>query len=170
MRQEQADGAKGRFDANDRRRLKRALSKAREARVYRRIEAVLWVAEGHAISEAARRVRAPRLSVRRWIERYLIERDVTALADQARSGRPRLADQIGATRLDEILERDPRNDGYLATTWTVPLLVHYLHEHDAIAVSAHTLRRRLREAGYRWKRPRYVYVGRAEHLGQKKGA
>ena len=40
----------------------------------------------------------------------------------------------------------------------------------AIAVSAHTLRRRLREAGYRWKRPRYVYVGRAEHLGQKKGA
>ena len=161
MRQEQADGAEGRFDANDRRRLKRALSKAREARVYRRIEAVLWVAEGHAISEAARRVRAPRLSVRRWIERYLIERDVTALADQARSGRP---------RLDEILERDPRNDGYLATTWTVPLLVHYLHEHDAIAVSAHTLRRRLREAGYRWKRPRYVYVGRAEHLGQKKGA
>ena len=169
MRQEQADGAERRFDANDRRRLQRALSKAREARVYRRIEAVLWVAEGHAISEAARRVRAPRLSVRRWIDRYLVERDVQALVDQARSGRPRLAGQLSAPRLDEILRRDPRDDGYLATTWTVPLLVHYLHEHDGIAVSAHTLRRRLREAGYRWKRPRYVYVGRAEHVGQKKG-
>lgn len=166
MRQEQASGPEGRFDANDRRRLKRALSKAREARVYRRIEAVLWVAEGHAISEAARRVRAPRLSVHRWIDRYLIERDVTALADQARSGRPCLAGQIGASRLDEILQCDPRTDGYLATTWTVSLLVHYLHEHDAIAVSAHTLR----DAGYRWKRPRYIYVGRAEHVGQKKGA
>ena len=31
------------------------------------------------------------------------------------------------------------------------------------------LRRRLHEAGYRWKRPRYVYVQRAAHLAQKKG-
>ena len=30
--------------------------------------------------------------------------------------------------------------------------------------------RRLHEAGYRWKRPRYVYVERAAHLAQKKGA
>ena len=170
MRQEQAGGSEGRFDATDRRRLERALSKAREARVYRRIQAVLCVAEGHGVSEAARRVRAPRLSVRRWIDRYLIERDVTALADQTRSGRPRLAGQIRASRLAEVLQRDPRDDGYLATSWTAPLLAHYLHEHDAIAVSVPTLRRRLHEAGYRWKRPRYVYVERAEHLGQKKGA
>jgi len=38
-----------------------------------------------------------------------------------------------------------------------------------IAVSPRTLRRRLHEAGYRWKRPRYVYVQRAAHLSQKKG-
>ena len=29
--------------------------------------------------------------------------------------------------------------------------------------------RRLHEAGWRWKRPRYVYVERADHVGQKKG-
>ena len=44
---------------------------AREARLYRRTEAVLLIAEGQSISEAARRVRATRLSVRGWVERYL---------------------------------------------------------------------------------------------------
>ena len=150
-------------------RLKRALSAAREARVYRRLEAVLWVAEGRTVSEAARRVHAPRLSVRRWIARYLAERDVSALADQRRSGRPRLAAALAAPRLAQVFSLDPRGCGYLATTWTVPLLVRHLHEREGITLGADTLRRRLHEAGWRWKRPRYVYVERAEHVGQKKG-
>jgi transposase-like protein len=61
------------FSPADRRRLERALSTVREARLYRRIEAVLLVAEGQPISDAAQRVRATRLSVRRWVERYLAE-------------------------------------------------------------------------------------------------
>jgi transposase len=40
---------------------------------------------------------------------------------------------------------------------------------DGIIVSTRTLRRRLHDAGYRWKRPRYAYAGRATHLTQKKG-
>jgi transposase len=68
-----------------------------------------------------------------------------------------------------ILARDPRPLGYRATTWTVPLLASYLRQRRGCTVSARTLRRRLREWGYRWKRPRYVYVGQAPHLGQKKG-
>jgi hypothetical protein len=65
--------------------------------------------------------------------------------------------------------RLPRRCGYQATSWTVPLLAHYLAVREGIAVSARTLRRRLHEAGYRWKRPRHVYAGRATHLAQKRG-
>ena len=50
----------------------------------------------------------------------------------------------------------------------MPLLAHDLAA-KGITVSPQTLRRRLHEAGYRWKRPRYVYVARAAHLPQKKG-
>ena len=170
MSQEPACALDARFGSADRRRLEHALSAAREARVYRRIEAVLYVAKGHAISEAARRVRAPRLSVRRWVKRYLDERDVSALIDQRRSGRPRVAGALTGPRLAEIFRLDPRGCGYLATTWTVPLLVRHLHEHDGLALGTDTLRRRLHEVGYRWKRPRYVYAERAAHVGQKKGA
>src|SRR3954452_14788186 len=83
-----------RFFPTDRRRLERALSVAREARLYRRIEAVLLVAEGQPISEAARRVRATRLSVRGWVERYLATHDAAALADRPRPGRPHSAPQL----------------------------------------------------------------------------
>ena len=72
-------------------------------------------------------------------------------------------------RLATALARDPRHCGYQATSWTVPLLAHDLAA-KGLAVSPRTLRRRLHEAGYRWKRPRYVYVERAAHLPQKKGA
>ena len=67
------------------------------------------------------------------------------------------------------LARDPRRCGYQATSWTVPLLAHDLAA-KGLAVGPQTLPRRLQEAGYRWKRPRYVYVPRAIHLPQKKGA
>src|SRR4051812_43457328 len=76
-----------RLSSTDRRRLERALLVAREARLYRRTEAVLLVAEGQSISEAARRVRATRLSVRGWVERYLVTHDAAALADRPRRGR-----------------------------------------------------------------------------------
>lgn len=143
----------------------------REARLYRRLEALLLVAEGHSLSEAARRVRAPRLSVQRWAARYLRQgRDPRALADRPRRGRPRLATAVlTPRRLAVLLARDPRALGYCATTWTVPLLVHHLRAQENLAISARTLRRRLHESRYRWKRPRYVYSGRAEHVAQKKG-
>jgi transposase len=164
-----AKSAATRFALADRRRLERALPAARDARLYRRLEAVLLVAEGQTISEAARRVRVARLSVRRWVDRYLAGHDAATLADRPRRGRPRSAPRLTRRRLAAALARDPRRCGYQATSWTVPLLGHYLRQRHGVTVSARTLRRRLHDAGYCWKRPRYVYAGRATHLAQKKG-
>ena len=69
----------------------------------------------------------------------------------------------------QLLTSDPCRFGYDANTWTVPLLATYLHT-QGIVISARTLRRRIRAARFRWKRPRYVYSERAKHVGAKKGA
>jgi transposase len=94
---------------------------------------------------------------------------ISRRADRPRHGRPRLARALTPRRLAAALQRDPRACGFGATSWTVPLLTRYLREHGHLALSPRTLRRRLHESGFRWKRPRYVYRGRAPHLGQKKG-
>src|SRR4051812_46612038 len=158
-----------RLSGADRKRLAAALAAAREARVYRRVEALLRAAEGRTVAEAARRCHVDRSSVHRWLARYGAGRDAAALADRPRSGRPRRSSRLTPRRLSAVPARDPRRCGYLATSWTVPLLAHDLAA-KGLAVSPQTLRRRLHEAGSRWKRPRYVYVARAAHLAQKKGA
>jgi transposase len=158
-----------RLSGADRKRLAAALEAAREARVYRRVEALLLVAEGQMVAEAARRCHADCSSVHRWLGQYGARRDATALVDRPRSGRPRQSSRLTPRRLAAVLARDPLRCGYRATSWTVPLLAHYLATHEGTAISTRTLRRRLHEAGYRWKRPRYVYAGRATHLAQKKG-
>src|SRR3954465_4844943 len=157
-----------RLSGADRKRLAAALKTAREARVYRRVEALLLVAQGQTVAEAARCCHVDRSSVHRWLGQYNAGREATALADRPRSGRPRQSSRLTPRRLAAALARDPRRCGYQATSWTVPLLAHDLAA-KGIAVSPRTLRRRPHEAGYRWKRPRYVYVERAAHLPQKKG-
>jgi transposase len=153
----------------DRQRLCAALRNEPRSRVYRRLEALLLVAEGAPISEAARRARVDRSSVHRWVAAYQQSRDVTALADAPRSGRPRAANQLSSPRLEAAIKRDPRHLGFSATTWTVPLLASYLNQSPKSQISQRTLRRRLHESGYRWKRPRYVYGEREAHRPQKKG-
>lgn len=157
------------FTRADCRRLLRALGAAARVREYRRLEAVLLVAEGCAVSEAARRVRVARASVHRWVAAYRRTRDAAALADRPRPGRRRGTPELTPERVAAVFAQDPRVFGYRATTWTVALLGAHLREHVGCALSARTLRRRLHEWGYRWKRPRYTYAQRAPHLGQKKG-
>jgi transposase len=156
------------FGRADRRRLVQALAQAQEARLYRRLRAVAEVAEGEPVAAVAKRARVDRSTVHRWIARYLAERAPAALADGDRPGRPRVAAALTDDRLRQLLTSDPRQFGYDANTWTVPLLATHLRA-QGLAISARTLRRRIRAARFRWKRPRYVYRARAEHVGAKKG-
>ena len=156
------------FTAADRRRLARAMHLTTSVRVYRRLEAVLLVAEGHRVSDSARLARTHRRNVERWVRRYLATRDPAALADEPRAGRPRLT-ALTERRLAHVLATDPRTRGYQTATWTAPLLAAYCAEQFHCAVSPRTMRRRLHALGYRWKRPRYRYAHRATHLAQKKG-
>jgi transposase len=157
------------FSAHDRRRLAQTMSSASELHLFQRAQAVLRVAEGYSVAEAASLAGVNRASVYRWTQRYLAARKTQDLADEPRSGRPRLAPVLTEKRLAQILAQDPRQDGYQATTWTVPLLATHLRQHYQCSLSDDTLRRRLHEYEYRWKRPRYVFQERDPHVAQKKG-
>jgi transposase len=157
------------FSGHDRRRLTKAMSSASELRLFQRAQAVLRVAEGYTVAEAAHLAGVDRASVYRWTQRYWAARNPQDLADAPRSGRPRLAPLLTEQQLAQILAHDPRQDGYQATSWTVPLLVTHLRQHDQCSLSEDTLRRRLHEYEYRWKRPRYVFHQRDPQVAQKKG-
>jgi transposase len=157
------------FSWQDRQRLRRAVVEAATARLLRRVQAVLRVAEGYPLAEAARLSGVDRTSVHRWVGAYLHRHVVADLQDRPHTGRPRETDDLDAELLEAVLSQDPRTVGYQATTWTAPLLATHLREEYGCVISERTLRRRLREYDWRWKRPRYLYRERAEHVAQKKG-
>src|SRR5260370_16644660 len=76
------------FDRYDQGRLARALDRATEARVFRRLQAVLVIACGWAIAEVARVTRLRPWAIYYWVRRYLKAHRPEALADAPRSGRP----------------------------------------------------------------------------------
>jgi transposase len=157
------------FDHYDRQRLARAMARAIDLRLFRRLQAVLLVARDFAVSEAARITGAKANAVYDWLRLYLRTREPDSLRDAPRCGRPRVAGRITDARIIREFRRDPLRLGYNTTGWTVALLARHLARTYGCPISARTLRRRMPALGLRWKRPRYVYADRDPHRAQKKG-
>jgi transposase len=98
-----------------------------------------------------------RRSVQRWLARYRSQPRLETLRHQPGQGRPRRWDQALEARLEVALSQRPTDLGYVGTGWTVPLLQQWLAgDPPGPPLSVATLRRRLRERDYVWKRFRYV--------------
>lgn len=139
-----------------RRRLRRELKTASDARLYRRTLALLELDRGRSAADIAEMLGVTRQSVHNWAAAYLRESDLSALADDYRRGRPRLLTEDNEDRLRLLLTCSPQDLGYPATAWTVPLLQQELESDMGQRPSDDTVRRGLHQLGYVWKRPRYV--------------
>jgi len=152
--------------------LERLIVRDRDAREVVRAYALLWLDAGVAVAEIARRLGVARRSVYNWVQRFEARhgRDLEArLADGARSGRPPTAKGTVDPLLEDILDRDPREWGYRATTWTAPLLALHLEREHALKVSSDSVSRALARRGIRWKRPRHSLSARPDTWRQAKG-
>ena len=158
------------FDPYDKHRLGRAIHDVRDVRTYRRIQAVLLVAQGRGVQDAAEIVGVKPWAVYAWIRTYLQAHDPDSLQDAPRSGRPRAAPAITDRRIEQEFRRDPMRLGYNSTGWTVSLLADHLRQKYGSSLSVRTLRRRMRDLGLCWKRPRYTYANKDPNRAQKKGA
>jgi hypothetical protein len=110
--------------------------------------------------------------VQYWCAAYARHRQkppALALEEKPRLGRTPLFPVLNRERRLSEMAKDPLALGYAATNWTAPLLAGHLPRPCALAVNPHTLRRRLRAAGLRWKRPRFVFAPPEANLAQKKG-
>ena len=156
---------------SQRRRLEEVVRRPENARQLKRAQALLWVDAGESVGEVAQRLRVTRQSIYTWMERISHRQGGVAgrLLDAPRSGRPRVKSDVVDQVVPGVLGSDPQQYGYCATGWTNVLLRDFLHRQRQVKVSHQTVRKAIKRAGYRWKRPRYVLSRRSKTWRQAKG-
>jgi transposase len=157
--------------ARERTERERLARTTHDADPLRRVHALLALADGPGASHIARTQRVGRSTLSEGVHRFRDHRrsDLgAATTTRTAPGRSRDLRDRGIGRVDEWLGEPPAGFGYRHTPWTTDLLVEPLRR-EGIEASDTTVRRAWHEAGYRWKRPRFVLSRRAPTWRQAKG-
>ncbi len=136
----------------ERKELKR-MTRQEVGRVSQRTQMILLSVRRKTVSEIADIFEVNRATVRFWIHRFNAY-GPAGLYDQERSGRPRKVTPEVKETIVKMVQDDPQKEGYLATFWTVAMLVAALTNKLKVTLSPSALRGTLHQIGLRWGRPR----------------
>ncbi|MGH7861138.1 MAG: IS630 family transposase [Candidatus Dormibacteraceae bacterium] len=136
----------------EREELRRMMRQA-VGRVSERAHMVLLSADHHSVPEIARLFGVSRATIRFWLRRF-DQQGPAGLDDERRSGRPRKADENVGSAVARLMTADPVAHGYLATFWTVSMVVLALVSQVGVPLGETTVRGLLHHLGLRWGRPR----------------
>jgi transposase len=140
--------------------LRRLTRTDRDPRVRHRADALLLLAQGRSVEDAAHAMGCCPKRIRVWRRRFLAE-GRTGLADRPRSGRPSLLDDDATALLETAVAGSALDYGYPVTTWTIADLAD-LRAERGWTVSRATVSRTLQKMGYRYRRPRHDLTHRQD--------
>jgi len=156
----------------EREELRKIMRQTHDVRVYRRAQAILAMDRGERVQQISKRLEVGRSTLYDWAKRFQQRREesvIDRLKDLPRGGRPPQKREKAKEVILSVIGEDPRKMGYRYPVWTVPLLRHHIEKEEGIKISDKTIRRALKDLGYRYKRPRYVLARRSPHWRQAKG-
>lgn len=136
----------------ERQELKR-MTRQEIGRVSQRAQMVLLDEQGRIPTEIARIFDTCVPTVRFWLRRFSAE-GTAGLYDEPRSGRPPKVTRGVIESVGGMIRQDPAQQGYLATFWTVAMLILAVFKKLGLTLSPYTMRLMLRKMGLRWGRPR----------------
>jgi transposase len=145
-----------------------------EGEVVRRAQALLELSKGRSKKEVAAQLLTSRQNLENWIKRF--EADPSEPLEERLRARPKPGAPDAKRRaamelIGKVIDQDPRGFGWASPNWTAGLLAKQLARENPSqdTASVDTVRVALRQAGYVWKRPRYVLARRAPNWRQSKG-
>ncbi len=141
--------------AAERQQLFRTWRTTADAKLYRRLLALVALDRGHAVEELIDLLEASRATLYAWRQRYLQDRDPLAVLDRPGRGRPGLFTEDLQDLLDQTLALPPQVWGYRAAGWTIALLCEHLATLSGRPVTEATLGRFLRMQNYSFVRKAY---------------
>jgi transposase len=111
----------------------------KEARVFRRAQAVHAVVAGHHVSAVSATFHVANSALRKWVQRFAQE-GPQGLLDRPRSGRPPKVTGALEMHLNRLVEQDPLQHGSLYSQWSCRELATVLAQQTGVQLSRESVR------------------------------
>jgi transposase len=115
------------------------LKQTKEARVFRRAQAVREVVAGHHINAVSEAFHLANSALRKWVQRFAQE-GPQGLLDRPRSGRPSKVTCELEQHLNRLVDQDPLQHGSLHSQWSCQELAVVLARQTGIQLSRERVR------------------------------
>ena len=115
------------------------LKQTKEARVFRRAQAVRAVVKGHRLQTVSDTLQFTYSALRKWVYRFA-NQGPQGLVDRPRSGRPPKVTGALAHHLDRLVDQDPLQHGSSHSQWSCQELATVLARQTGVRVSRESVR------------------------------
>src|SRR5438105_9813296 len=128
------------------------LKQSKEARVFRRAQAVREVVKGQRVQTVSDTLHFTYSALRKWVHRFAAQ-GVKGLMDRPRPGRPPTVTGALAHHLDRLVDQDPLQHGALHSQWSCQELATVLAHQTGVQVSRESVRVVLKKKDISYSRP-----------------
>lgn len=115
------------------------LKQTKEARVFRRAQAVREVVKGYRLQTVSDTLQFTYSALRKWVYRFA-NQGPQGLVDRPRSGRPPKVTGALAHHLDRLVDQDPLQHGSSHSQWSCQALATVLAHQTGVQVSRESVR------------------------------
>jgi transposase len=115
------------------------LKQTKEARVFRRAQAVREVVQGHRLQTVSDSLHFTYSALRKWVYRFA-HQGVQGLVDRPRPGRPPKVSCELAQHLDRLVDQDPLQHSASHSQWSCQELATVLAHQTGVQVSRESVR------------------------------
>jgi transposase len=115
------------------------LKQTKEARIFRRAQAVREVVQGHRLQTVSDALHLTYSALRKWVHRFA-NQGVHGLVDRPRPGRPPKVTCALAHHLDRLVDQDPLQHGSSHSQWSCQELASVLTRQTGVQLSRESVR------------------------------
>jgi putative transposase len=119
--------------------LETVLKQTRQARVFRRAQAVREVVTGQHITTVSATFHFTNSALRKWVQRFA-RQGAQGLRDRPRSGRPRKVTCELEKQLQRLVDQDPLQQGALSSQWNCRELATVLAQQTGVQLGRESIR------------------------------
>jgi transposase len=115
------------------------LKQTKEARVFRRAQAVREVVAGHSVSTVSATFHFTNSALRKWVQRFA-QQGPQGLVDRPRPGRPPKVTCELEQHLNRLVDQDPLQHGSLSSQWSCRELAAVLAHQTGVQLGRESVR------------------------------